>query len=266
MPTTRSLLLALVALPIFLAIGCQTYYRTPGGPAPIGEMTAPTIAEKLRVQPESPMPATLALVRVQGGNYYSRSVAGVRRGGVSIVSADDLEVPEDVWSIQKWPMVRFATRLSAIIIPDAKPTDPNAAMLALREGAATLHADILALYTIDTTFRVDDFSPGALGLVTLGLAPTKNAVVNATASMVFVDVRTGFVYGTAEASARDDQIANSWTSGDAVDQCRRRVEREALTAMLAEAEKCWAGIAAGRKTQVEATGLSETVAPPGNAK
>jgi len=265
-PPTRTALLALVALPIFLAIGCQTYYRTPGGPAPIGEMTAPTIAEKLRVQPESPMPATLALVRVQGGNYYSRSVAGVRRGGVSIVSADDLEVPEDVWSIQKWPMVRFATRLSAIIIPDAKGKDPDAAMLALREGAATLHADILALYTIDTTFRVDDFSPGALGLVTLGLAPTKNAVVNATASMAFVDVRTGFVFGTAEASSRDDQIANSWTSEDAVDQCRRRVEREALTAMLAEAEKCWTGIAAGRKTQVEATERPEAAGAPGTAK
>jgi hypothetical protein len=251
MNTSRTTLLLLLALSVIPATGCQTYYRTPGGPAPIGEMTAPSIAEKLRALPEAPMPATLALVRIQGGNYYSSSIAGVRRGRVSIVPASDLEVPADVECLQKWPDVAACVRLSAIIVPEARDTGSDAAMLALREGAATLHADILALYTIDTTFRVDDYSPGALGLVTLGLAPTKSAVVNSTASVAFVDVRTGFVYGTAEASSRDDQLANSWTSEDAVDQCRRRVEREALTALLAEGGRAWQSIAAQRRAQLE---------------
>lgn len=246
--TTLALLLALSVLPV---AGCQTSYRTPGGPAPIGEMTAPSIAERLRAQPEAPMPATLAFVRIQAGNYDSSSIAGVRRGRVSIVSASDLEVPADVERIRKWPDVAAFARLSAIIIPEARDNGSDAAMLALREGAATLHADILALYTVDTTFRVDDFSPGALGLVTLGLAPTKSAVVNSTASVAFVDVRTGFVYGAAEASSRDDQLANSWTSEDAVDQCRRRVEREAFAALLSEAERAWQAIASGRRAQLE---------------
>ena len=34
--------------------------------------------------------------------------------------------------------------------------------------------------------RVDAVSPGALGLVTLGLAPTKSAIVNSTASLTFL--------------------------------------------------------------------------------
>jgi hypothetical protein len=258
-------LVAFLALTVILAPGCTSYYRTPGGPAPIGEMTAPTIAEKLRTRPESPMPATLALVRVQEGGYWSRSVSGVRRGGISIVSADDLERSEDAQRIALWPQVRAVTRLTALLVP--QPSDasgeraPSSGMLALREGAASLHADILALYTIDTTFRVDDFSPGALGLVTLGLAPTKTAVVNTTASMAFIDVRTGYIHGTAEASARDDQAANSWTSEDAVDQCRRRVEREALSRMMIEAEKCWSGIAAARRAELEAA-TSATAATP----
>ncbi len=251
MNATRAILLASLAVAAVLATGCQTHYRTPGGPAPIGEMTAPSIAERLRAQPESPMPATLAFVRVQGGGYYSSSIAGVRRGCVSIVSASDLELPADLERIQRWSDVGACTRLSAIIVPEARGNGSDAAMLALREGAAHLHADVVALYTVDTTFRVDDFSPGALGLVTLGLAPTKSAVVNATASMAFVDVRTGFVYGTAEASSRDDQLANSWTSEDAVDQCRRRVEREALTALLSEADRAWHAIAAQRRAQLE---------------
>ena len=238
---------------------CTSYYRTPGGPAPIGEMTAPTIAEKLRAQPESPIPATIALVRVQEGYYSSRSVAGVRRGGVSIVTADDLELPEDVQQIAKWPEIRAITRLTAVLVPQARSdSEPFSSMLALREGAASLHADILALYTIDTTFRVDDFSPGALGLVTLGLAPTKSAVVNSTASLAFIDVRTGFVYGTAEASARDDQAANSWTSEDAIDQCRRRVERESLVKLFAQAQSAWAEIAAARKAELSAAKPSVT--------
>ena len=245
------MLLAVLAVSVLAATGCQTFYRTPGGPAPIGEMTAPSIAEKLRAKPESPIPATLALVRVQGGGYYSSSIAGVRRGSLSIVSASDLEQPADAERLQRWPDVLAFTRLSAIIVPEPRRSGPDAAMIALREGAATLHADVLALYTIDTAFRIDDFSPGALGLVTLGLAPTKSAVVNSTASMAFVDVRTGFVYGTAEASSRDDQLANSWTSEDAVDQCRRRVEREAFSALLSEAERAWQAIASGRRAQLE---------------
>lgn len=249
--THHARLLVLLSVPVLAAAGCQTSYRTPGGPAPIGEMTAPSIAEKLRARPESPMPATLAFTRIQGSDYYSSSTAGVRRGGVSVVAASDLESPADAERMQKWPDVAACVRLSAIIIPDARGSKLDAAMLALREGAASLHADILALYTIDTAFRVDDYSPGALGLVTLGLAPTKSAVVNSTASLAFVDVRTGFVYGTAEASSRDDQLANSWTSEDAVDQCRRRVEREALTALLAEGERAWQSIAAQRRAQLE---------------
>lgn len=249
--TWNAVAVGAVALLAALFPGCVSHYRTPGGPAPIGEMTAPTIAEKLRARPEGPIPATLALVRAQDGGYWSRSVAGVRRGSVSIVAADDLELREDAQDLARWPDVRAFTRLSAILVPSSeREHGPAAAMLALREGAASLHADVLAVYTIDTTFRVDDFSPGALGLVTLGLAPTKSAVVNATASMAFIDVRTGFVYGTAEASSRDDQAANSWTSEDAIDQCRRRVEREALVKLFGEAEKCWIGIAAARRAEL----------------
>ena len=251
MRTTRPFALALPAIAAILATACQSSYRTPGGPAPIGEMTAPSIAEKLRVQPESPMPATLALVRVQAGGYHSASIAGVRRGCVSIVAASDLEVPADAARLQKWGDVAACVRLSPIIIPEARGNGSDAAMLALREGAAHLHADVVALYTVDTAFRVDDCSPGALGLVTLGLAPTKSAVVDSTASMAFVDVRTGFVYGTADASSRDDQLANAWTSQDAVDQCRRRVEREALSALLVEAERAWSAIAAQRRASLE---------------
>lgn len=235
--------LALLA-PICLAACTASRYVTPGGPAPIGAMTSAPVASALQTAPESPMPARIAYAHIQDGGYYSRSTTGVARGGITMIAADDLERPGDR-ELLKWPDVVDFVRLSPILVADRD------GMLALREGAAKLHADILALYTVDTRFRVDDFSPGALGLITLGLAPTRSAVVGSTASMVFVDVRTGFVFGTAEASAQDDQLANAWTDSDAVDQCRRRVERTAYEQLLGEARKAWVEIAAQRRAQLE---------------
>lgn len=255
--------LATLAVAVLLAFGCQATYRTPGGPAPIGEMTAPSIAGRLATRPEASFPATVALVRVQARDYWSHSTAGVARGGLSIVAADDLETPDDAQDITTWPGLRALVRLAAILVPATRGEAPHDSLLALREGAASLHADILALYTIDTALRVDDWSPGALGLVTLGLAPTKTAVVHSVASLAFIDVRTGFVFGTAEASARDAQPANTWTSGDATDQCRRRVEREALAKLMLAAGETFTGIARARWDGENAPSAPETpTAPP----
>ncbi|MFZ9915775.1 MAG: hypothetical protein ACO3IB_10645, partial [Phycisphaerales bacterium] len=53
-------------------------------------------------------------------------------------------------------------------------------------------------------------------------------------------------------SADDDQLANSWTDDDAVDQCRRRVERRAFEALLVESRKTWTSIAEQRARQIAA--------------
>ena len=87
-----------IALSAFLlsrSTGCHSYCGTPGGPAPIGEMTASSIAEKWKVVPKGLIPAALVIVRGQEGRFLSRSVAGMCRGGISIVTADDVENPED---------------------------------------------------------------------------------------------------------------------------------------------------------------------------
>lgn len=214
---------------------------SPAGPraeakAPVDPSAA--IAERLKVMPSETWPAGIALARVQAAGYRSGSCAGVDRGSISIVSAGDLEHENDASTIAGWPSVRGLVRLTPIIVPPC-----GSAMLALREGAATMRADILALYTIDTDFRVDNADVGPLTLLTLGLAPTRQAVVSTTASIAFFDVRTGFCFGAAEGSAADDQVANAWTSSQAVDDARKRAERLAFERMLVEAGRAWEGIA-----------------------
>jgi hypothetical protein len=244
--------------------GCASHYVTPGDPAPLMQMAArdqpgvdarplgdPAVADRMAVAPAANWPANLAFARIQGAGYRAYGSRGVDRGSISLVGAGDLERDTDTAAIAAWPALRGFSRLTPIIIPASD--DP---MRALREGAATLRADIVALYTVDTGFRVEDRDIGPLGLLTLGLAPTKNAVVNSTVSIAFFDVRTGFCYGTAEGSASDDQLASAWTSEQATDDARRRAERAAFERMLLEAGKAWAGIAAqataARPAQVQA--------------
>jgi len=223
--------------------GCATYV-TPAGPADLGPMVAPSISERLAASPQAPLPATIAYARVQDSGYRSFSSVGSDRGNLSMIGPDDLELPPDLERINSWPMVTATVRLTPIIVPSG-----NNPILCLRERAASLRADVVLLYTLDTRFDVDQVNFGPLGVVTLGFVPNRSAVVRSTASAAFIDGRSGFCYDTCEASAKDDQLANHWTTDQAIDDCRRRVEREAFEAMPTRCSEVWTAFVASRPPQ-----------------
>lgn len=256
-----ALIVAVAALALPGCVGSR--YITPGGPAPIGEYTTRSVAARIAIQPEALFPATLAVARVQASGYFSYSAEGVRRGSTTMVGPQDLEADGDQDKIRAWKGLKGLARLTPIVIPAGEDD-----LAAFREGAASLRADILALYTLDTAFRVDDRDIGPLGLMTLGLAPTKNAVVSCTASLAYFDVRTGFCFGTVEWTERDDQLASSWTERQAVEDARRRVERAAFVGMLGEAQKAFEEIAAAgapAKAEPAAAPSPAPTAEPGAA-
>jgi hypothetical protein len=109
----------------------------------------------------------------------------------------------------------------------------------LRLAAASLKADMLLAYTLDTTFRIDEHDFGPLRVISLGMLPTKEAKVSATASAALFDVRTGYIYALAESTAQVKRIASTWTSTDAVDASRQTAERQAFEQMLGELEHSW---------------------------
>ena len=106
---------------------------------------------------------------------------------------------------------------------------------------AALHADMLLIYTLDTTFEVEDVV-APLTVVTLGLSPNQVAHVSCTASAVIMDTRNGYVYGIAEATDRQQQLASAWTSQAAVDQTRRHVESTAFKPLGDNLRRTWAGV------------------------
>ena len=101
----RSISLANVLTLPAVAVGCASY-RTPGGPAPIGEMTAASVAERLRSVPETPLPAIIAFTRVQESGYRSWNDGGVDRGSLSLV-ADSATMERCVTDAQSLNAVPF---------------------------------------------------------------------------------------------------------------------------------------------------------------
>ncbi len=229
-----------------LLSGCSSQYVTPGGPADFralgitqeqaDSLTDASISARLNRRPAAAFPAALAVVRVQAGGYRSYTSRGVGSGSFSIVTNRDVEPPDDFSRLQTMPMIRGIAPVSRLVAPQSINSQMD-----LRSAAADLQADMILLYTFDTEFTTETTIP-ALGVITLGLFPNEEARVSSTASAALLDTRTGYVYGVAESSSKTTQLANAWTTGDAVDQSRRRAESEAFTGLVAQVEAMWARV------------------------
>jgi hypothetical protein len=221
--------------------GCQ-HYRTPGGGVSIPEITTPSVAEALARKPAAVFPARIALVRVQAAGYVSPTNRGYGYGAYSVVTTRDVETEADFARLAAMPQVAGVGAMSRILLPSTLHSAED-----LRIAAAQLQADIVLLYTFDTSFRTDTTQIGPLQLVTLGFFPNKKAHVTATCAAAFVDTRTGYVYGVSESTSTEEQRSDAWNNHNAIETARARAERGAFTAALGEVEKLWASIAAQQR-------------------
>jgi hypothetical protein len=230
----------------FISAGCASHYATPGRGANLTEVVAdapaalsrgdPSIVSAMGTRPLAKFPTGVAVVRIQAPGYVSETAEGWGRGRYSIVTTRDIEAPADLERLSKLPMVSGIGPINRLLLPSHLESD-----LQLREAAARMHADVLMVYTLDTTFVVED-KAAPLSVVTLGLSPNQQAKVLCTASALLLDTRNGYLYGVAEATDRQDQMTSAWTSGAAVDQARRRTETKAFAKLVGELEKTWAGV------------------------
>lgn len=237
-PSPAHGLLAAFTAAVLSAAGCATYVTPGSGIAP-STLADWDIQELLERQPAAPFPARVAVVRVQGPGYTSYSSQSYGQGRYSVVTTRDVERDEHFERIAALPMVAGVAPLNRLIIPPRLSSDRE-----LRQAAAAVKADLLLIYTLDTAFRVKDHDIGPLGTITLGILPSKEARVTTTASAAIYDVRTGFIYGLAEATARESQLASAWTSREAVDDSRQRAERGAFERLVDEITKTWSDVIA----------------------
>jgi hypothetical protein len=223
--------------------GCAASYAVPGSGVAMAEIGVSTkdsgdlgIAQSMARRPMAKFPTGLATVRIQSSGYHSETAQTFGTGKFCVVTTRDVEKDEQIEDLMKMPMVIGIAPVNRLLLPEQLNSEVD-----LRQAAAALHADILLVYTLDTSFQVQD-KLAPVSLITLGLSPTQKASVICTASAVLLDTHNGYLYGIAEATDHSSQIASAWTSEAAVDEVRRRTESGAFAKLVVELQKTWGSV------------------------
>lgn len=231
---------------LFLAIaclallgGCASYYTTPAGGVSLAAISEKDgdIADAFKREPAMTYPARLAVARVAASGYRSMTNEGYGAGAFSVVTVRDIESDDAVKTLQAMPKIAGVAPLTRIMLPSNLQSTRD-----LREAAAQLRADAILIYTLDTGFRTESTQIGPLQTIALGMFATENAIVTSTLSFVIVDVRTGFIYGTGETTAREEKRSNIWGSKDAADKARQAAETRAFDDGIKEVTKLWTSV------------------------
>lgn len=219
-----------------LLCGCASY-PTPGGPAPFADAAGATVAGGALTRPSLNIPARIAIARVQAADYKSFSTRAATGGRFGFIAGNESPSAAQIRSVDQWPSVAHVDALGPALVPEKLDSLED-----LRLAAAKLQADVLLAYTLDTRFLVkgERTKPGTK--LSLGDA-ADGAGIASTAAGLLIDVRTGYVYGSAQGSVSVDPLADAWRSNEALDQQRVSAEQQAFAAMALNAGKVWAGIA-----------------------
>ncbi len=221
-----------------LFTGCASYV-TPGGRADFAAIanTDSELQESFSARPAARLPAGVALARVQAPRYsnaWLRENGGVwGTGRYSVVTVREIEDEADLARLAQLPQLHGPIGLSTMLLPERLDSE-----LPLRQAAARLQADMLVLYTLDTTFRERD-KAAALTTISLGLSPTRRITAYVTASALLLDTRTGYIYAAFEATEKRELASNVWESRKNADTARREAEKAAFKKLVGEFENTW---------------------------
>lgn len=257
----RSVVSTTFVLALTLALGCATY-NTPGGRADFraiglvddpaatagtGQPTDAVIASGFAKRPAARFPASVAVVRVQATGYRSPTAQTYGQGTFCVVTGRDVEPEGAIEGLASLPMLRGIGPLNRLLLPSTLQNEYD-----LRKAAAELHADMLLIYTFDTSFnREDDSTP--LNVVTLGITPTQQTRIGSVASAILMDTRTGFIYGLADGQASFHARQNAWVTPAAIDNDRRKVEAEAFEKMVKNMTTTWHNVVREHATPRDAS-------------
>jgi len=224
-----SLLMLLLSL-----TGCATY-QTPGGGVPLADLTATGAGSAAADRrPGAPLPARIALVRVQAADYATTSPACHGTGRYCVMTVRNVESASDIDRLQQLPQVTGVDSVPLARVPQSLDSVDE-----LRQVAGVLGANLLLLYTLDTRFTIDQAEYDPLATIKPGFLPNRNARVTTQTSAALVDVRTGFVYVKAETTAWRDQNAAVWATRTAIEDERRMTERASFEMFVDRFATLW---------------------------
>jgi hypothetical protein len=222
---------------MLICSGCASYV-TPGAAVRLQDIDRPDIAAAAARKASPNFPARLAVARVQAPEYRSYSSESYGIGRFSVLTTQELLAEEHMRSIQSWPALAGVIPINRLLLPPKLESFDD-----LRLSAAQIQADVLLVYTLDTAFRIQGRGYGPLTAISLGVVPDRDAYITSTASALFIDVRTGFIYGVAEFTAKASGLTNVWSSRSTIDRKRVEAEQQAFNGLMNQAAETWRGIA-----------------------
>jgi hypothetical protein len=220
----------------FLMSGCATYIP-PGAKADLQAFAPSDIQAGFAAKPTNPFPASIAVVRVQAPtytNYYLQQRGGSYGSGrYSVILAKEAGEESQLERLSKLPQTAGLVTINRMLLPERLEGDKE-----IRGAASRLQADLLFLYTFDTSFFDTDMAK-PLSVITLGLSPTRKISAVTTCSALLIDTRTGYIYSAYEVTERTETFSTSWGSRDTADEARRNNEREAFKKLIDEFTASW---------------------------
>lgn len=223
---------------IIILSGCASY-TTPGGGVQLSNLAEADINELMSKEPAASFPANIAVARVQASGYRSYTMNSFGTGRYSIVTTREAESEADFKKLSELPQILGIAPLNRILLPENLDS-----IKSLREASARLKTDILLIYTFDTSYHVGEQKFAPLNAISLGFLKNKKVSVTTTVSAAFFDVRTEYLFGLSEATAKESKSASFWGKTDTVDDLRLKTEKLAFQMLIPEIEKTWLGIVA----------------------
>jgi hypothetical protein len=224
-----------ILVPMLLG-GCATYIP-PGAKADLQGFAPANIQAGFAAKATAPFPASIAAVRVQApsyDNYHLQKNGGKYGSGrYSVITTREVEEQWQFDRVAKLPQVAGLVSINRMLLPEHLESDKE-----IREAASRLQADLVLIYTFDTSFFDTDLAK-PLTVISLGLSPTHKIFVTTTASALLMDTRTGYLYSAYEVTTRADTLSTSWGSRDTADETRRRTEREAFGKLIDDVVSSW---------------------------
>jgi len=222
-----------------LVSGCATYIP-PGAKADLQAFAPPDIQAGFAAKPTNPFPASIAVLRVQAPtytNYYLQQRGGSYGSGrYSVILAKEADEDLQLERVSKLRQVAGLVTINRMLLPERPEGDKE-----IRGAASRLQADLVFLYTFDTSFfDTDQAKP--LSVITLGLSPTRKISAVTTCSALLMDTRTGYIYSAYEVTERTETFSTSWGSRDTADEARRNNERDAFKKLIDEFATTWARV------------------------
>jgi hypothetical protein len=220
----------------FCLAGCATYIP-PGGKADLQVFAPPDIQAGFAAKPTNPFPASIAIVRVQAptySNYYLQQHGGnYGSGRYSVILTKEADEDSQLQRVGKLQQIAGLVTINRLLLPERLEGDRE-----IRAAASRLQADLVFLYTFDTSFFDSDVAK-PLTVITLGLSPTRKISAVTTCSALLIDTRTGYIYSAYEVTERTETFSTSWGSRDSADEARRTNERDAFKKLIDELVNTW---------------------------